>query len=67
MMSAVGSTYDAENFKSDIIGDKLKVTFTIKDREKASLCFKDFQEKPYLNQGKDRSIIFFLKPENIFE
>ena len=31
MMNILGKQYDAENIKSDIIGDKLKVTFTIKE------------------------------------
>jgi hypothetical protein len=34
-MMPVLDKYGADNIKSDVLGDKLKVTFTIKDQEQA--------------------------------
>lgn len=56
--------YNALNVKSDVLGDKLKVQFIIDDQETALKCFTDFNKMPFLNDGKDRAKIFYLKPGN---
>ena len=48
-MMTVLDKYGAEGVRSDVLGDKLKVTFIIKDPEQALTCFRDFNLHPYLN------------------
>lgn len=61
-MLRVLDTYNAENVKSDVLGEKLKVTFTIRDQQQALKCFQDFVKTPYLNRDQNRTKIFYLKP-----
>lgn len=46
--------------------DKLRVTFTVRDKEQSIKIFKHFIENPILFEGKARLGIFLQKPESVF-
>jgi hypothetical protein len=63
MTQTLGEEYKAENIKSDVLGDKLKITFTIRDQQTALKCFNDYNKPSYGNKDR-RTKIFYLKPGN---
>jgi hypothetical protein len=44
-----------------MMGDKLRVLFTIEDKEKAKKCYMDFVTYPSIRPGVDRLAIFYQK------
>ena len=60
-------TYDAEDIRIHPVGDKLRVTFKINDKEKSMKCFGEFTTYPYLHPGQDSLKIYLTKPEEVFE
>lgn len=46
--------------------DKLRVNFTLRDRDQSIKIFKHFMENPNLFEGKARAAIFLQKPESVF-
>lgn len=56
--------YDAKKIRIDMMGDKLRVLFTLDDKEKAKRCYMDFVKNPYIRRGVDRLAIFYQKDCN---
>ena len=70
-MAEVISSYDASDIRIHTLpdgktGEKLRVLFNIKDKQKSIDCYKNFHESPSKMFEGFRTVLFLIKPEDIF-
>lgn len=57
---------DVKSSRSGSSGNRLRVNFTVQDREVAKKCFDDLSARKSLNQGEDTLKIFLVMDESVF-